>query len=227
MPGNQIKGGGKPYLSVVAGNLVQKVEEGTPGAKLRKWELRNGTKGEKWELSYINWAGKILGITFEETNFGQVCKIEMDDAYISVGTDSRYFKDFASKLLSGDLTKPFVFHPYDMETENGKKTGVSLQQDGEKLKSFFYDGEKNTNGFPEVDEEMKIKLKKNYWKVYFAEIEEFLIKEIKKLKFVPREDLPLETTTNSTSDKKTPGAPLSASSVDSDEGFIGDHDLPF
>jgi len=64
-----------------------------------------------------------------------------------------------------------------------KKRGISMKQGGEKLKNCFWDYEKKQvlSGFPEVDE--KKAQKKTYWKVYFAEVEQFLIDRLSTLKF--------------------------------------------
>ena len=181
MPGELLHGTNKPYLRIVDGHLVQAVEEGTPGAKLRKWELPTGQKGEKWELNYSSWSGKITGVNFRETEYGEVCILELEDAALSINTVSRYFSDMASKLYGADLTQDITLHPYDFESEGKRFKGVSVQQDGAKLKNYFYDGEKNLHGFPEVDKSKTSK--KTYWKIYFAEVAEFLVEQLKALKF--------------------------------------------
>lgn len=181
MPGNLINSSGKPYLRIVDGNLVQKVDKTVVGARLREYELPNKQKGEKYELVFMNWEGKIQNITFKETEYGEDCIIELEDAIITLGTAGRYFSDFACKVFSGDITKPFLFHPYSIDDGERKKTGISLQQNYEKLKNYFYDGKKNLHGFPEADKTKAIK--KTYWKIYFAEVTEFLIEKLKELKF--------------------------------------------
>lgn len=182
MPGKLQSSGGK-YLRIVGGKLVQKVDQKTEGARYREYELANGEKGSKYELVYMNWEGRIIGITFKENDYGEECIIALDDVNIVLNVSSRYFSDFACKLLSGDLKKAFVFHPYEIETENGKKSGISLQQDGQKLKNYFYDFEnkKKLHGFPEVDETKKER--KSYWKIYFVEVAEFLVDKLKALSF--------------------------------------------
>jgi len=192
MPGTPISGSNKPYLSIVGGNIVQKVDKETPGARHREYELKDGGKGEKWELVFMNWTGKIKNIFFKETDYGEVCNIDLGDAVLTLNTSSRYFTDFACKVLNADLNQEMVFHPYDMEIEGGKKRqGISLQQNGNKLTNYFWDGKKIGNGFPEVDEMKKEKLKKNYWKTYFAEVEAFLIEKLQELKITESEKKPV------------------------------------
>ena len=186
MPGDLQNNTGKPYLRIVGGKIVQKVDKGTPKAKLREYELPNGTKGSKYELVYNNWSGVITNIVIKDTEYGEMCNIEFTDAILSLGTSSRYFQDFACKVFSGDIKQEFLLHPYDMEVDTGRKSGISVQQNGEKLKNYFYDMEekKSLHGFPEVDEEAKNT--KNYWKKYFMDVEAFLVEKIKGLTFVPQ-----------------------------------------
>ena len=135
----------------------------------------------------MNWTGKIQQISFKETDYGEVCNIDLGDAILTLNTSSRYFTDFACKIFNADISQEITFHPYDMEVEGGKKRqGISLQQNGVKLQNFFY-GKSGTadvvlHGFPIVDEVKKEKLKKNYWKTYFAEVEAFLIEKLQELK---------------------------------------------
>ena len=183
MPGNQIKESSRVYLRIVGGNIVQTVPEGTEGSRRRDYELKDGTKGSKNELVFSNWEAVINNITVRDGEYGEECIIEFEDAQLTIPTSSRYFQDFACKIFNVDFKKPVKLHPYDIEVDNGRKTGISVQQDGIKLTSFFYDFEKKTklNGFPEVDESKKDK--KTYWKIYFLEVTEFLIEKIKTLKF--------------------------------------------
>ena len=196
MPGTKFSQG-KPYLSIVQGALVMPCEKGAPESRERAWEASDGSKGVKHEIVYQNWTGKILGITFKTGEYGESCYVELEDAILQLGTAGRYFKDFACKILSGDMKKEFIFHPYNMEVDGGKKvTGISIKQNGEKLKNYFYDYNTKTTlgGFPEVDNTKKEK--KTYWKVYFSLVEEFLIEKLKEIQFDKSEkttkDEPLE-----------------------------------
>jgi len=181
MPGQQYTGSNKPFLRIIGGNIAQTVDKNTEGARLREYELKDGTKGSKWELIFMSWKGKIQGIEFKESDFGESCIVDLGDAYFTLNIASRYFQDFACKVFSADITKDIVFHPYDMEVDGKRKTGISMQQNGEKLKNYFYDGKQNLHGFPEVDKEKMTK--KSYWKVYFVQTAEFLQEKLKELKF--------------------------------------------
>jgi hypothetical protein len=183
MPGQQMTTNGKPFLRIVSGQWAQKVDEGTEGAKLRKWKAPSGQEGQTWERQYMNWTGRIQDIEFKDTEFGEQCLVKLDDATLTLNTDSRFFSDMACKLMGADLSQPITFHPYSFEADDGrKKNGVSVQQNGIKLTNYYYDGTKNINGFPAVDETQKARLKDKYWSSYFAEVAAFLREQLQEKK---------------------------------------------
>jgi len=181
MPGEKLESSSRPFLNIVGGNLVQTVDSQTQGARLREYELASGTCGKKWEMVYMNWTSVVTGIRFKNTDYGEMCIFELGDANLSTNTESRYFSDLACKLCGADLKHAITFHPYDMEVDGKRKTGVSMKQGGEKLTSHFYDGKENLHGFPVPD--MSKRDNKRYWKTYFAEVTDFLVEELKKLEF--------------------------------------------
>jgi len=187
MAGQQYTTSSRPYLTIVGGMIAQPAKEGDVGAKEREYELSDKTKGSKWEIYFLNWEGILKGISFKTGKYGETCSLELDDAVLQLKVGSKYFKDVACKLFNADLSKPIKFHPFDFEADGKKKTGVSLQQGGKKLTNYFYDGKKNLHGFPEVDEVRKIKA--NYWKMYFMEVDEFLVEKLKELKFETKSEL--------------------------------------
>lgn len=183
MPGNQKLMSDKRFLSIIEGTWRQKVDNNTEGAIYRAYESSTGNQGSKWELIYINWTGTVRGIEVKEGEYGEQCFIQLDDAVLVFNTQSRYFSDCASKLMSADITKPITFHPYSMEIDGKKKTGVSVQQNGVRLSNYYYDFDKkkSLHGFPVPDETKKDK--KTYWKLFFLEVSDFLIKELNSLEF--------------------------------------------
>lgn len=182
MPGQAFTGG-KPYLSIVQGTLSQKVREGAEGAELRKYELKDGTKGEKWEICYKSWEGRIVDLRIQDSNYGEMLNIEFDDAVLSINTESRYFSDFAKKIMSADINQPLTISPYDFEADGKKLIGVSIYQNEEKLKSFYWndiDGV-SCNGIPRPPKSAK-EMTKDDWKIFFIEERRFLISELEKVK---------------------------------------------
>lgn len=192
MPG-QTQENRKPFLKIIGGKIAQEVEKNTQGAKLREYEtvnLKTGikTKGSKWELFYIGWTGFLRSINIKESEYGQMCYIEVDDAILVIHADSRYFADFVKKIFSADLNKSITITPYDFEVDGKKRKGISLKQDNVKLPNYFYNPEKkkNLHKFPEVDEKKKDDMGKKYWDVYFAEVTAFLVNKLKTIEIPER-----------------------------------------
>jgi hypothetical protein len=206
MPGDLITKSSKPYLKVINGLWAQTVDKDYIGAKKREYELPTKEKGEKWEIYFKSWTGTIQKISFKETDYGETCTVELDDAFLTFNINDRYFIDMAQKICGANLENPITFHPYDFEVDGKRKKGVSIQQNNAKLTNNFYDGTKNVGGFPEIDKE-KSKMK-TYWKVYFAEVSMFLMEKLKALKI---------------SEKKTD---IKQGSADAFENFIEDVPLP-
>ena len=177
MPGKTFEGG-RTYLSIVGGKIRNKVTEDTPGAVLRKYELPNGTKGEKWELVYESWEGQIKSLRMNETEYGKYLEVEFEDAVLSIHADSRYFGDFVKKLASADLSQAISVRPYDFEDDNKKKVvGVTLMQGETKLTDYFYDFAKKEykHDFPKAGNTSKKPYDKDDWKAYFLGVKKFLI----------------------------------------------------
>ena len=173
MATTQYEGGGKRYLSIVQGEIKQKAEEGAEGAKLRKYELRDGTKGEKWEYSFDDVSGIVVRASIEDGKFGKSLELEFDDGdVLSVGVKTRYFSSLARKLPNVNFDEPLKVSPYDFESNGKKNTGITLYQN-DKLEDFFYDSvsKKSLHKMPESTEEDK-----SDWAFYFAKVDKFLIK---------------------------------------------------
>ena len=191
MPGKQFTGSTKPYLSIVDGSLRQVVDKDTEGAKKREWGLPNGDSGVKWELIYSEWESTLREIKIETKDYGEGRKVSMalfvfDDVHVQMPTDSRYFSDFACKLLACDLSKPIIIHPYDFEVDGKRKKGVSVVQGEDKIGNFFWKDGVLSPEFPQVDEDKKER--PNYWKTYFSEVEWFLVEKLQNLKFPEKPD---------------------------------------
>lgn len=172
MPGKTYDGARRTYLSIVGGLIRQNVGEGFKNAVKREYELKNGTKGVKWELVFNEWTGHIVSLTTKETEFGVFLNIEFDDAVLSIGTESKYFSDFVRKLASvKDLSLPVTVKPFDFEDDKGKRlTGVTVLSDGVKMENFFYDpiAKKNIHDYPTPTEEERKTWNKQDWRHYFG-----------------------------------------------------------
>ena len=187
MPGEMF-GSRKPYLSIIQGVLRQKVAEGTPNAEKREYELANGVKGSKWELSFKSWNGKVAALRLKDGEYGESLEVEFEDAVLTMSTEDRYFSDFAKKIMGADINKEISVSPYDFEVNGERKRGLSVYQgkgeDGKKIKlqSFYWNDvdKKPCNGMPQPSGDTK-KFKKDDWKVFFISVKKFLITEVLKL----------------------------------------------
>ena len=171
-----------PYLTVVAGKLRRKVEEGTPGAVLREGFLKDGTPYKKWELVYPGITGFIKAIEIKKGSFGKEVNITMRDEneqeYIVqlMATNKNTGVKFLSALPNIDLEKEVTIKPYDdfISKKDGKNVmgGMNILQDGEKIQSAFYDGKKKLLGMPEP--EVDKRTKEVEWDTYWPIRDKFL-----------------------------------------------------
>jgi hypothetical protein len=151
-------------------------QDSTPNAVKREWELKDGSKGTKYELVYDKIDGIIKNLFIYDGNFGKTLQITIDDIVLCLNMKSNFADDFMRKLPNIDLEKTVEISPYSFETKEGKtKKGVSVIQNGEKIKNFFYDEEakKAANGYPELPKGYK-KFDSDDWSVHFIGCNKFL-----------------------------------------------------
>lgn len=173
-----------PFLQILGstGDFRQTVDKETPGAKLREYETSDGKKGSKYELSFDMVDGMISKVAFHDGDYGKNLLITMDfeddsdGVTIAVGCSTPFGEDFMKKLPNIDFSKRIDITPYSIEDGDKVKKGVSLKQDGEKIKNFFYDGEKDINGYPQAEEGAVEKYDKDDWKIHFTMCRKFLVK---------------------------------------------------
>jgi hypothetical protein len=189
------------YLSIVSGTLRRTVDENTAGAVKREYEDRDKNKKVnkkvKWELIYSELSGFIKSIKFFDGDYGTQLSIMLRDGnenfILQVGIKQNYAKDFMEKLPNIDLSKEVVLSPYDFANDFGKMvSGITVMQDGKKIKSFFYDSEKKTQINGMVQPEKKYSdMSKDDWEAHFIMVRKFL-KEYTIKNIIPK----LETSDN-------------------------------
>jgi hypothetical protein len=219
-----VSNGNAIYLSIIGGEMKQKVNEGREGAEKRTYKVKDRktqeeVEGHKWEIQHQDIFGLINGVTFKTTDYGEQIVIELfnvedqKSAIISTSSDGRYGTDFMKKLPNLDLTKEVCFNTYDFTPKPSekypdpkKKTGVSIEQDGTKIYSFYYDPKekKGINGIPPVDEAMRTSMGKDYWKIFFMMEKTFLKGEAEKIDATIVKQTPNETAPEITSGDKAP-----------------------
>tara|TARA_R110000851_G_scaffold29_7_gene140 strand:- start:1862 stop:2575 length:714 start_codon:yes stop_codon:yes gene_type:complete len=176
-----------PFLQILGstGDFRQTVDKETPGAKFREYETSDGKKGSKYELAFDMVDGMIEKIAFHDGDFGKNLLIKMnfeDDSEgvtIAVGCSTPFGEDFMKKMPAIDFSKRIEITPYSLEDGDKTRKGVSLKQDGEKIKNFFYDGENDTNGYP-VAEDDTSKYDTDDWKIHFTKCRKFLVKYLEE-----------------------------------------------
>lgn len=173
------------YFQVGAnGDIRLTVPEGTEGAVRREYEDRETKEVKvKHELIYSEIDGMIGDITIMTGKFGDNLIVPLKDVTtgevlcLSLGVTSNFGEDFMKKMPSIDYSKPVKLVPFSFTSDKGKAIkGVSVYQDGEKVKNYFRDEEakKNINGLPEPEGDTK-SYTKDDWKIYFLTTRKFLI----------------------------------------------------
>ena len=190
--GLNVKSASGVYVGIIDGSFRKVVSEETEGAVKRTYEVTDERTKEvfkktKYELVYGSVDGIIKGIEFKDSKYGTSLILTVDDINISMKTSKKYFDDFAKKIPNIDFSENISLTPFDFVGNNGKNVrGITILQNGEKLKNYYYDGEKNLNGFPEYPKDAPIKgdksLKaKNFWTIHFLGVEEFLTEKVMEL----------------------------------------------
>ena len=179
------------YLSITGGEFRQTVTEGTPGAKKRDWETKDGKSGTKWEKPYESLSGKITGINFYDGDYGKNITVFIQDGEenygLSLGVASQYAEDLMKKIPALDLDKDVTLIPYDFEDDKGRRRkGITVKQGGEKVSNFFYDAEKKTqiNGAPSPEGDVSM-FDSEDWKMYYTKLRKYVINFITE-KIVPK-----------------------------------------
>jgi len=159
------------------------VAEGTPGAKLRKYETSDGKTGEKWELWFKEVGGTITNVHFFEGDYGKNLIITLDAGLdepveLSLGVGTRYGEDVLKKLPNIDFNKQVILTPYGFESDGKTLQGVSIVQNDTKVQGAFYNPETKENllGMPEpgdIDD-------KEDWKIYFMQARKHMIAHVEK-----------------------------------------------
>lgn len=180
----------KIYYSIIDGTFRQKVPKEHPDAVAREWESSDGkTKGTKYERVINTLICKIEGIEFHEGDYGMNVEVILDEnadginPVLSISVGSKEGEDFLKKIPNVDLTKEVKLRPFNFEGEKGEKVRgleiIQFTESGEpiKIKNFFRDEEakKNINGLPSPEKE-NIDMTKTDWKIYFLQVNAFLVK---------------------------------------------------
>lgn len=113
------------YLTVAGGSLVQRVDEGSDGAKPRL----NKKGVTVFEKTWASVAGKISNVSLEDNIFGEKqirvgLKMGSNVAVITIKYDSSYGRDFLKQIFNVDLSRNVVIAPWQKKFED--KTASKL-----------------------------------------------------------------------------------------------------
>lgn len=170
---------GGRFLTVVAGKLREKVEEGTEGAIKRSGEVA-GTPFKKWELVYPGITAFVTKVELQDGKYGKNVLIHMTDSndesfIVSLGAEnSRTGVPFMQALPNIDLKKELTLKPYKFDNDKGENVeGLQIKQGDTKVDSAFYDKDKKENllGMPKAEADKKGQIN---WKLYFATRDQWL-----------------------------------------------------
>lgn len=178
------------YISIKADGLFHEVvSKDKEGAVLREYKLKDGTEGSKWELLYKSIDNvHVKNIRFEDSDYGENILLTLTDGENEVvwseNTGTNFGTDLMKKLPNLNFSEKASFKPYAFQDERGKdRRGVGVFQ-GDKITNFFFDGEKNIHGFPEPQKPRE-DMKTADWKVYFLNVQIFLVDYVKE-KILPK-----------------------------------------
>lgn len=179
------EGKGRTFANILSsdGTIRVGADSNTEGAELRKYELKDGTKGEKWELVFNEISGIITGVEIKSLQFGDMLNIFIADEggeyTLSTGMNNNFATDIMKKLGSLDLKEKVTFSPYSFEADGKKKKGVTVYQKGEKVADHYYDFEKQEQINGMIVPEKQYTTSRE-WKRYFEDVTDFLINETNK-----------------------------------------------
>lgn len=188
---------GRRFLTFAEGKLREKVADGDtpesevkskyPEATFRSGETPNKEPFAKWELTYPGITAFITGIELQKGNFGKQVLIHLKDEneeefVLALGAKTIAGANFMQMIPNVDYSKELTVKAYKtFKTNDGKEIpgGVSFQQDGEKLRSAFYDPEKKEQLLgmpaPEVDKRTKEVDWDTYWPIRDKWLQEYLL----------------------------------------------------
>jgi hypothetical protein len=80
------------------------------------------------------------------------------------------------KLPNVKINQSVILHPYDFEGDGKQRTGISIEQSGVKVKSYYWNDVDSVsiNGLPQAAPGAKSTYKKSDWQLFFLTRRNFL-----------------------------------------------------
>ena len=166
------------YWNLFNGGLARKSHEGEEKAVKRT----NKNNVVVWEVYVPGVAGVIFDVNTHDSEFGKqlIVKLKKGDwtHQVTIPQQSKYFGSFLEKLPNINLNQEIEMRPFNYEDEKSgkKRIGISINQLGEKIGSFYHDWNNNVctykNGYPPFPKDWN-NLKERDQKNYFYDVDEF------------------------------------------------------
>lgn len=140
----------RKYLSIVRGQVVERVPEGTANAVSRV--LDNDKKETVYELWFDSYDATLKDIYIEDTDYGEQCRVVLSDIgeeyVLNMPTNSSNFDSFARLVPYLKLNTLYKFKPYDFipKDSNKRKLGLNIFEGDNKIAQFY--SKENSNGLP-------------------------------------------------------------------------------
>jgi hypothetical protein len=180
------------FYNVIGGKFKVQVSKEHPEAEQRDYELKDGTKGTKFERTVDALFGKITDISFHDGDYGKNIFITLDEnedtgetPVISLSVATNYGEDALKKLPNINFSEDVRIRPYAWTPEDSDKErrGIEFtQKDSEglfkkKVDNFFYDKDTKepVNGYPTPDGDTK-SYSSDDWKIFYLQARKFLVK---------------------------------------------------
>lgn len=156
---------GVMYLNIYQGKIAVVAKEGDEGAVPRV--NKNGKT--VYEIPKKSVEGELYNITIEDTDYGQMCYMhlqDMDEKYkLAFPVKGDYFSSLAKKQQNIDVNSRMTISPYsftDKDNPNRTISGLNIYQNGNKVENFItkdnpLDGPRLSDK-PNADEKDQFKL---------------------------------------------------------------------
>ena len=145
--------GGGQWLSVVKGNLTQRVKAGTENAVERILEKGPNTGTTVHELRFNYLEGSLEKVYLQETDFGKSWVFVVDDGAnkfnLTVGYSSGYASGLLARLPNIDVADVIKIKSFYIKGDDDKYRGyLTIEQGGQKIAKAYTKEE--PNGCPEI-----------------------------------------------------------------------------
>lgn len=128
------------YLNIFSGKIARSAKPDEPGAEKRI----NKKEKEVWEVFYKSVDGNLVEMKIEDTDFGQMCSMILQDVDVkyklTFPVKGDYFGSLAKKAHNIDVDSKMTITPYsfaDKDKPLRTIAGLNIYQNGNKVENFI------------------------------------------------------------------------------------------